>query len=518
MSQVKKSAKSVGMIMVISLGSKVLGFFREALIASRYGSGAGTDTFFIALSAIALFSGIISQTINTTLIPVLSDVEVHEGKASKKSHFNNFLNTLLVVAILLTGLAFLLAPDIMSIVAKGFEGEQFEQAVSMMRVGLPILIVSTVVGSYVGYLQTEEKFTEAALTAIPFNFVYIFFLLFLATRFSIMALMVTSVVAEIAKLLVVVPNLKKLEYRYEWIIDLKDKYMKQVAYLIPPVLLSVGISDVNSMVDRSMASSLAEGSVSSLKYANTLNAIVYGVFISAIITVVFPMLAKEANARNYDRLKKIMQTSMNIVLLIMIPATIGMIILAEPAVKFAYQRGEFGDRAAWMTQTALIAYSVGLVGIGVKNLLVRIFYALQDTKTPMINSAYALVSNVLLNLLFVRYLDHVGLALATSLTTIFTAGLLLYELRKKIGPLGMSAMLQSSLKISISSVVMGVVVYVLYDYGVVALAPSRLVELILLGLVIGLGLLVYLACLYFFKVEELSFLIDNVKKQLGKDE
>lgn len=455
MSQVKKSAKSVGMIMVISLGSKVLGFFREALIAFRYGSGAGTDTFFIALSAIALFSGIISQTINTTLIPVLSDVEVHEGKTSKKNHFNNFLNTLIVVSIILTGLAFLLAPAIMSIVAKGFEGEQFKQAILMMRVGLPILIVSTIVGSFVGYLQTEEKFTEAALTAIPYNLVYILFLLFLATRFSIMALMITSVIAEVAKLLVVIPNLNKLKYRYEWMIDLKDKYMKQVAYLIPPVLLSVGISDINSMVDRSMASSLSEGSVSSLKYANTLNAIVYGVFISAIITVVFPILAKEANAQNYERLKKIMQTSMNLVLLIMIPATIGMIILSGPAVKFAYQRGEFSDYAARMTQTALIAYSVGLVGIGVNNLLVRIFYALQDTKTPMINSAYALVFNVLLNLLFVRYLGHNGLALATSLTSIITAGLLLYKLRKKIGPLGMSAMLQSSLKILGSSVVMG---------------------------------------------------------------
>lgn len=518
MSQLKKSAKSVGMIVVISLGSKVLGFFREALIAYRYGSGAGTDTFFIALSAIALFSGIISQTINTTLIPVLSDVEVHEGKAGKKEHFNNFLNTLILVAIFLTGLAFLLAPAIMSIIAKGFEGAQFDQAISMMRIGLPILIISTIVGSFIGYLQTEERFTEAALTAIPFNFVYILFLLFIANRFSIVALMVTSIVAEAARLLVIVPNLKKLEYRYEWIVDLKDKYMKQVAYLVPPVLLSVGISDVNNMVDRSMASSLMEGSVSSLKYASTLNAIVYGVFVSAIITVVFPMLAKEANAKNYTRLKKIMQTSMNIILLIMIPATIGMIILSEPAVKFAYQRGEFGDQAAWMTQTALIAYSIGLVGIGAKALLTRIFYALQDTKTPMINGLYALISNVILNLIFVRFLDHNGLALATSLTTTITAMMLLYELRKKVGPLGLSAMIQSSIKILVSSIMMGLVVYVLYNYSIKALVPTRLVELVLVLLIVGVGLVVYLGFLYVFKVEELSFLIDSVKGQLGKGE
>lgn len=517
MSQLKKSAKSVGMIVVISLGSKVLGFFRQALIAYRYGSGAGTDTFFIALSAISLFSAILSQTINTTLIPVLSDVEVHEGKAGKKEHFNNFLNTMTLVAILLSLLAFLIAPSIMAIVARGFEGEQFQQAIYMMRLGLPILILSTLVGSFVGYLQTEERFTESALTAIPFNLVYIFFLYFLAGRFSIIALMIAVIVAEAAKLLVVVPSIRKLGYRYKWKVDLKDKYMQQMAYLVPPVLLSVGIGDLNNMVDRSMASSLVEGSVSSLNYANTLNTIVYGIFIMAILTVVFPILSKEANAKNYPALKKIIQTSMNIILLILIPATIGMIILSGPAVKFAFQRGEFGDRAAWMTQTALIAYSVGLVGLGIKTLLARIFYALQDTKTPMINSVYALVSNVLLNLVFVRFLGHNGLALATSLTTIVTAIILLYELRKKIGPLGLSTMIQSSMKILASSVVMGVVVYFLYHYSMEILAPSRLIELVLLLLIVGIALVVYLGCLYLFKVEELYFLIDSVKEQLGKD-
>lgn len=517
MSQLKKSAKSVGMIMVITLGSKVFGFFREALIAARYGSASGTDTFFIALAAINLFAAILTQTINTTLIPVLADVEVHEGKEEKKSHFSNFLNTLTIVAIILSILAFLLAPVIMSILAKGFEGEQFEMAISMMRLGLPILTFSTLVGSFTGYLQTEERFTEAALSAFPFNIVYILFLLFLANHFSIVALMVAAVVAEAAKLLVVVPNMRKLGYRYEWKIDLKDKYMKQIAYLVPPVLLSVGISDLNSMVDRSMASSLAEGSVSSLNYANTLKGIVISVFITAILTVLFPILSKEANAENFPRLKKIIQSSMNIVLLILIPATIAMIILSGPAVMFAYQRGEFGDRAAWMTQTALIAYSVGIIGQGIKALLNRIFYSLQDTKTPMINSVYALVSNIVFNLILVRFLGHNGLALATSITTTVTGLILLYELRKKIGPLGLRAMVESSMKILASSAVMGLVIYIVYNYSMRVFAPTRFMELLLVILTGVIGLSVYVGFLYLFKVDELYFLIDNVKERFAKN-
>lgn len=518
MSQLKKSAKSVGMIVVISLGSKVLGFFREALIAARYGSGAGTDTFFIALSTITLFSALFTQTINTTLIPVLSDVEVHEAKKGKMSFFNNFLNIISLAAILVSAIAYFITPYLMQVVGKGFAGDQFEYAVFLTRLGLPILLISTLVGAFRGYLQSEEMFAESALSPYPFNVVYIVFLYFIAQRFSITALMIVAILAELSKLLVPIPSLKKIDYHYRFHLNLQDKYVKQMAVLIPPVLLSVGITDLNNIVDKSMASSLIDGSVSALNYAGILQGIIHSVFIMAIITVVFPILSKEANAENYQQLKRIMQTSMNIVLLILIPATIGMLILAEPAVKFAYQRGQFGDQATAMTANALMAYSIGLVGSGVNSLLVRIFYALQDTKTPMINSIYTLVLNVILNIIFVQFLGHVGLALATSVTTTITAVILLYSLRKKIGNLGLEAMIQSSLKILASSLVMGGTVYVLYNYGLRVLDPSRLMELLLIIITVALAFAVYLFLLYIFKVDELHFLIDSVKEKLTKKE
>src|SRR5699024_4775428 len=151
-----------------------------------------------------------------------------------------------------------------------------------------------------------------------------------------------------------IPSLRKLGYRYKMTIDLKDEYMKRIAALIPPILISVAISDLNNMIDKSMASSLVKGSVSSLNYASVLNNIVMSVFVTAIITVLFPMLSKEANTRNFANLKRLMHTSLNVVLLITIPAAIGMIVLATPAVKFAYQRGEFGQTATMMTSSALV--------------------------------------------------------------------------------------------------------------------------------------------------------------------
>lgn len=516
MSQLKKSAKSVVTIIIFTLASKVLGFVREALIASSYGSGARTDTFFIALSAITLFSALLTQTINTTLIPILSDVEAQEGKKGKLNHLNNFLNIITFVAFIMVIVGFFITPYLMQILGKGFEGEQFDFAILLTRIGLPTLIFSSIVGIFRGYLQSEEYFNESAASAFPKNIVYIVFLVFFSQYFSIRALMVVTVLAEAAQLTIQVPSLRKLGYRYKMMVDLQDEFMQKLATLIPPILVSVAINDLNNLIDKSMASSLVKGSVSSLNYASVLNNVVQSVFVTAIITVVFPLFSKEANAKNYAGLKKMMHTSLNIVLLITIPATIGLIVLATPAVKFAYQRGEFGEVATMMTSSALVFYALGLVGTGVKSMLTRVYYALQDTKTPMMNSAYALGLNFIMNLILVQFMGHRGLALATALSATITAIILLYQLRKKIGNLGLRAMTQSSVKTLISSLIMGVVIYFVYNYSVTAFNPSRFMELIIVGVTVLIGVLVYVVSLYLFKVDELRFVTDYIKRQINE--
>src|SRR5699024_9269411 len=187
MSNLKKSAKSVGIIIVFTLASKVLGFLREALIASNYGSGAGTDTYFIALSAITLFSTLILQTVNTTMISVLKDVKIKERKKGILKHINNFLNTLTLVVVIMIILGYFITPLLMRLLGKGFEGEQFELAITLARIGFPLLIFSSLFGVFRGYLQSEESFTETAAAAFTKNIVFILFSIFLSQSFSLKA-------------------------------------------------------------------------------------------------------------------------------------------------------------------------------------------------------------------------------------------------------------------------------------------------------------------------------------------
>lgn len=511
-----RAAKSVIVIIMFTLGSKFLGFFREVLIASKFGSGIETDTFFVAMTSTALITGFLSNAISTTFIPVLSEIELREGKEGKVEHANNMINIIFVISILLVTVSWIFAPVIVKLLAKGFQGEQFDLAIQLTRIGLPMILFGGIMGVFTGYLQSEQKFTSTAAVGFPFNFVYIVFLLFLSNKFGIKGLMVAAVIAVASQLIIQIPEARSSGYKYDFVFDLKDKYIKKVLLLIVPVLVGVAINDLNTIVDRTLASSLISGSISSLNYANMLNRLILGVFIAAITTVIFPLLSKESNNDNISGMKKIMGYGINLILIITVPAAIGLIVLATPIVEIAFQRGEFDAVATLMTSQALIFYSIGLVAMALNLLITRVYYSLQDTKTPMINGAISVGFNIVLNLILVRYMAHAGLALATSIATTIATILLLHGLKKKIGSLGTKAYITTFLKTGLASGIMGLVVYFTYHGLYRILGVSKLYNLISLLVAVGLGAIVYVVLCYVFKVEEVRDVVGKVKDKLAR--
>jgi putative peptidoglycan lipid II flippase len=511
-----QATKSTIIIMIFTLGSKFLGFFREILIASRFGSGMETDTFFVAMTATSLITGFISNAISTTFIPVLSEIELKEGNKGKIKHCNNMINIVFVISIILVVIGWFASPIIVKLLAKGFEGEQFDLTVRLTKIGLPMILFSGFIGVFTGYLQSEQRFTSTAAGGVPFNFVYISFLLFLANKFGIKGLMVVSVISVASQFIIQIPEVRHSGYKYMFIFDLKDRYITKVVLLSLPVFVGVAINDLNSIIDRTLASSLASGSISALNYAHKLNGLILGVFISAITTVIFPMLAKESTSENYNSLKKIMGYGINIILLITIPATVGLIILANPIVEIAFERGAFDSTATLMTSQALIFYSIGLIGMSLQLLFTRVFYSIQDTITPMINGTIAVGINIVLNLILVRFMGHSGLALATSIASIIATLLLMYSLRKKIGPMGVKSYISCGLRSGLASGIMGLVTYLIY-YGIYrALGDGIIYNLISLLMAVGVGVVVYLVLCYVFDIREIRMAFYKIWKRLNK--
>lgn len=516
LSQSEKAAKSIIIMIIFGTGSKVLGFIREMLIAKNFGSGTKTDTFFIALSAATLFSSLVTQSLSTTMIPIMSEVEKREGKAGKIDHTNNLFNIVILSSIALTIAGWVLAPVIIRILAYGFRGEQFSQAVLMVRIGMPVIIFAGMVGIYRGYLQSELMFLESAASQFPFNITYIAFLIFLVSAFGIKGLMVTSVLAVASQIVIQLPGIRRAGYRYRFVLDLKDKYIKKMYSLVLPVLVSVVVGDLNHIVDKTMASTLAEGSISALNYSSKLKGFVLAIFITAITTVFFPMFSREAVKESFDSLKKLLRNSVNVIIIITVPAAVGMVILSHPIVKLAFERGVFDPAATRMATPALLFYSLGLVAMALQALLYRVYYSLQDTRTPMYNGIISLGLNIVFNIILIKPMAHSGLALATSMATTITAGLLIYRLRQKIGGLGISEFISSGLKAALSSLVMGVLIYFIYYSLESKVLGSTIMETALLLGVISFGAAVYFVLIYLMKVDEMSWFVDLFSKRLRK--
>lgn len=509
-----KTAKSALIIVIFSLGSKFLGFIRETLIAAKFGSGIYSDTFFVAITATRLVTSLMSSAITTTFIPVLSEVEGKEGKVVKIKRINNMINIVVVISMILVILAWIFAPFIIRLTAKGFYGEQFNLAVKLARIGFPMILFSGIIGSLTGFLHSEERHISTAAIGVPLNFVYIFFLLFLSAKYGIKGLMVAAVIATGSQIFIQIPEARSAGYRYKFIFDIKDEYIKKILYLSGPVLIGVAIGDINAIVDRTLASELVVGSISALNYGNKLNSLIQGVFISAITTVIFPLLSKELNNDNITGMKRIMSYGVNIILLITVPATVGLILLSTPIVEIAFERGAFTPNDTVMTSSALIFYSIGLVASSLRLLITRVYYSLQDTKTPMINGAMSVGINIILNLILVKFMAHAGLAFATSIANTVATFLMFHGLRKKIGSLGAQGYLTTFIKSGVASAIMGVIAYVSYNWIYSMLGLSMFYNLISLLLAVGIAIIVYGVLCYALKIEEVRNLVDKILSKI----
>ena len=501
MSTSRKVARSAIIIMLFTLVSKFLGFIREILTASKFGSGMETDAYFVALSATYILMNLIGVGLNTTMVPILSEIETKVGKKRKDYYTNNLLNSVAIIAIFLMVLGWFIAPGIIRIMAHGFKDKQLELAVHLTRIGLPIMLFSGTCYVLTGYLHSSESFMIPAAVGFPFNFVLIFYLLFLSSKYGIEGLMVATVLAELSMLVIQIPAIKKFAFKYKFNTDFKDKYLKKVLLSTLPVVIGTAISEFNGIIDKTMASTLEEGSISALNYAYKINSLILGVFITAITTVVFPILSRESNKDNIEEVKSILNKGLNIILLITIPATTGLVVLSKPIVRIFFERGAFSFTDTMMTSTALIFYAIGLIGSGTSLMLSKVYYSLQDTKTPMINGTIAVTINILLNIILIRPLKHGGLALATSISEIITALLLYKELNKKIKNIDYKSNLKCLMKSLLAAVIMGVIVYGLYSILRDVFIGSKILELEALAIVTGVGLLVYGMLCYVFKVK-----------------
>lgn len=498
--------KTAFAIMFITVASKILGFVREIALSYIYGASTITDAYLISLTIPGVVFSFIGAGLGTGFIPMYSRIKEEQGVVAANRFTNNIINGTLLFSSIVVLMGLIFARPLVRIFASGFGGEAQEITIQFTRISIFAIYFTGLAGIYSGYLRLHDSHLVPNLTGIPMN-VIIILSVFISSKTTVYALLLGTLLARALEVLLMAPFAKKKGFQYEPVLDLRDENLRSMVAIALPVIVGVSVNQINVLVDRTLASQIAVGGISALNYASRLNGFIQGLFVLPVSSVMYPMISSMASRQNLGGLKNMLTDAIGIINLMVTPATIGAIIFAEPIVELLFGQGAFTSEASAMTSSALRFYSIGMLAIGIREILTRAFYALQDTKIPMQSGVIAVGINVVLNVILARFLGIGGLALATSIANVVATVHLLLALARSIGEFGLREIAIPLGKVVLASTAMGFIALATYRYVGVTLSHS-----LSLAAAIGVGALSYFILIYFLSVPEAERAFEAVKR------
>lgn len=510
-------AKSTIILMIVTMLSKVLGFARELVLTYVYGATVISDVYITSSTIPIILFTSVGTALATTFIPLFYELDQNNQREKSLKFTNNIFNIVTLITIILSIFGYIFAEPLVKLFAMDFSGEKLKIAVDFTKIMIFGVIFIALSNMMTAWLQISGKFTIPGMIGFPFNICIILGII-ISSKGNINMMAIGTLIAMATQFLFQLPFAVKNGYKYSLYINLKDEYLKKILCLILPVFIGVGVNQVNTIVDRSLASTLGDGIITVLNSANRLNTFVLGLFISTIAAVLYPTLSKLSNEGDQEKFAESVAQSVNTVVLLIIPISVGAIVLANPVVKIIFERGAFDSDATNMTAIALSCYSVGMIGFSLREILNRVFYSLQDTRTPMINGALAMGMNILLNIILIKFLGYAGLALATSISAIICIVLLFNSLKKKIEYFGQDKIISTMAKSLVSAVAMGIITRLVYNLLDNTIVGSGFIQdVVVLFSSIGIGAIVYAVLVALFKVEEVNVIVNIVKSKLNRN-
>ena len=369
-----------------------------------------------------------------------------------------------------------------------------------------------------GILNVFGHFATPALAPVFLNLAMILSVFFLCPHFAqpVLGLAVGVMIGGVLQLVFQLPAM----FRKKILLCRKTKIwhpgLKMIGKLMLPVIFGGAVYQINTLVDQLLGSLLKEGSITYLYFADRLVQFPLGIFAIAAATAVLPSLSRQAATNDVDALKDTFCYSVRLTLFLTIPSMVGLIILREPIIALLFQRGEFSLQAARLTAGALLYYAIGLWAFSAVRIVAATFFALKDTRTPMMMATVSVLANIVLGIVLMGPLEHGGLALATSLASALNLGLLVYALRRKLGALGWRRIAQSACKTLGNAAIMGAVVWTAARMLLEAETGTFTGQVAKLAVCVVIGLAVFGACSYLTGSREFTGVVAEVKKGIWK--
>jgi putative peptidoglycan lipid II flippase len=425
--------KTLARVSSITLLSRILGFVRDALIARQFGAGLATDAFFVAFKLPNLLRRLFSEgAFAQAFVPMLSEHRRDKSHAETRAFIARLSATLGLALSLLTALSMLAAPALVWLMAPGFSRneQQFALTVDLLRITLPYIVLISLSSLAGSILNAWGRFGIPAFTPAILNLTFIVFALGLAHRFTppVEALARATFAGGCLQLIYPLAALKRLDLLPRPRLSLRDRAVWRMVARMLPAIFSVSVAQISLLLNATFASFLPTGSVSWMYYADRLMEFPTGVLGAALGTILLPSLSLHAARQEHAAYSQLLDWGIRLTLLLALPATLGLGMLAGPLTNTLFRYGHFSAFDAAMTRQALVAYALGLVGLILIKVLVPGFLARQNLRAPVRIALWTLLATMAMNLLLIVPLRHAGLALSIGLAALFNAGLLLYEL------------------------------------------------------------------------------------------
>lgn len=492
--------RTLATVSSMTLLSRILGFARDFVIARAFGAGMLTDAFFVAFRLPNLLRRLFAEgAFSQAFVPILAEYRTTRGDAETKRLVDHVASILLLVLLAVTTLGILISPLLITAFAPGFtaDAEKFAITVQLTRIAFPYILFMSLVALAAGVLNTWGRFGLPAFTPVLLNLSFIGMALFAAPWFDppVLALGWAVFIGGVLQLAIQIPALARIGMLPRFSPVWRDPGVRRILTLMGPAVLGVSVSQISLLINTIFASFLPSGSVSWLYYADRLMEFPAGLLGAALGTILLPSLSRTHASGDAAEFSALLDWGLRLTLLLTLPAALALALLAVPLLATLFQHGAFTASDVLQTRQALVAYAVGLSGLILVKVLAPGFYARQDIRTPVKIALFTLVLTQLMNLAFIGWLKHAGLALSIGLASCANAALLWHGLHRRKAYIPQPGWGGFVLRLALALAVLGAVLW--YGAGMDAdwLTMHGLQRLQKLALLVAAGALAYFATL-----------------------
>ncbi len=548
-------ARSASIISIAVMGSRVLGLVREQVFSSFFGAGFANVAFQIAFRIPNLLRDLFAEgALSAAFVSTFSQTGAKRGENEAWRLANLVNNGLIVVLSIIVIAGIIFSPQIVGILIRPSETPtdpataqlMFDLAVKMTRILFPFLLMVSLAAVAMGVLNTKGRFGVPASASTMFNVGSIFggllFAYLLAPEYitntatalihhrvpapdnqgaaaAIIGMAIGTLIGGMLQWLIQVPSLRSVGYRWSPALSFRDEGVRQVMRMMAPAIIGSAALQVNVVVNTMFATSVAEGAVVWLGNAFRLIYLPIGIFGVAISTATLPVTSRAAAMDNLDEFRRTLASSLRLTLLLTIPSAVGLIILSRPIIALIYQYGRFTAFDTEQTAIALAYNAVGLTAYSALRVLAPSFYALRETRIPMLASLISIATNYAVATLTVNYLKigHRGLALSISAVAVINFALLFFFMRRRLGQIEDRGLFATFAKVTLASGVMGAACWAISNWiGDHLGVEGLLARLANVGASIAVGIVVFYLVARLLKVSELRQLTGAIERKLGR--